>query len=60
VYIDARWVNPSGAAYYDLVGTMMHELVHNVTGLTDPDIMSRLNLSGQSVEVSREFKKTCF
>jgi RHS repeat-associated protein len=61
VYIDSRWINPSGSAYYDRVATMMHELIHNATGLTDPDIQRALGLpSGASRNISDRLKKDCW
>ncbi len=42
VYINASFWG--GGASADLT-TVMHELIHNVTGLTDDDIMAKFGLS---------------
>jgi hypothetical protein len=43
------------------VATMAHEGIHNITGLTDEDIQSRLHLpSGPSVNISFKLGADCF
>jgi len=39
VYLNPKWW---GKGYYDDMATVMHELIHNVTGLTDSDISRML------------------
>ena len=40
IYLNPKWWS-GGQHYYDDVATVMHELIHNVTGLTDDDFISR-------------------
>lgn len=51
-----------GDSIYDDKSTVMHELVHNVTGLTDPDIDRALNadISKDAKPFSELLKHKCF
>jgi hypothetical protein len=42
IFIRPMYVNQVGSGW--LAATMMHELLHNITGLTDPDLQRSLGL----------------
>jgi len=50
------------AVGFDVTSVTLHELVHNLTGLTDPDIQRALGLSqgGVSDNISQKLKADCF
>ena len=54
VFLNTKWF---GGGFYDDMATVMHELVHNVTGLADENIADRLP-RGQ--DLSNALKTTCF
>jgi RHS repeat-associated protein len=66
IYINAPLINPGD--YYQDISVVLHELLHNVTGLTDPDIQSALGLpstdrNGKAVpsdNITQRLKKDCF
>ena len=51
-YVNTQWW---GGDVYDDLATIMHELIHNVTGLTDPDF-ERAGLG----RLSNDLKNKCF
>jgi hypothetical protein len=55
VYLNQKWW---GGGYYEDMATVMHELVHNVTGLTDSDIEGKLKR--HIAEFSPLLKTKCF
>jgi len=46
VFISTNWFNHVGTGY--AVGTMAHELLHNITGHVDSDLQKTMGLSGVS------------
>jgi RHS repeat-associated protein len=60
IYVDPGKFNVSD--YWQNLSIVFHEVVHNVTGLTDPDIQRRLVLdeSKPSDNITQEIKKNCF
>jgi hypothetical protein len=59
VYINPSLINPGN--FYQNLGTMLHEILHNVTGLTDGDIQSALGLGGGvSNNITQRLIKDCF
>jgi hypothetical protein len=63
------YINPAMTAvtnlntFWDNSAMIAHEVVHNVTGLTDEDIQSRLGLkvdSNNTKNISDKLKQDCF
>jgi hypothetical protein len=54
VFLNTKWW---GGNYFDDVATVMHELIHNVTGLTDPDFAGLLP---KVKDFSDALKTKCF
>jgi hypothetical protein len=58
-------LNPSTIVQFSatyLLGTIAHEILHNITGLTDPDLQRKLNLSDaqSSSNISLKLLVDCF
>jgi hypothetical protein len=58
------YVRPSSLGYYEtgwVMAMVLHELLHNVTGLTDPDLQRNLGLSesGGSVNITLRLAADC-
>ncbi len=60
IYVNPRLVNPLN--YRENLGTAFHETVHNVTGLTDPDIQRALGIKEQDIthNITEKLLKDCF
>ncbi|MGZ3727370.1 MAG: hypothetical protein ACXWQQ_16330 [Pseudobdellovibrio sp.] len=59
IYLNAGLINPN--AYYQNLATVLHELLHNVTSLTDSDIQRKFNIpEGVSSEnISKKMSDDC-
>jgi len=59
IYINAAWVN--GMGVLDQQAMLLHELLHNITGLTDDAIQSALGLStaAASQNIGDKLRKDC-
>ncbi len=58
------YIRPSSFSYYGsgwIMATVLHELLHNITGLTDPDLQRNLGLSdsGGSVNITLRLAADC-
>jgi hypothetical protein len=60
IYLNSSMIDPSD--YYQDISTVLHEVLHNVTGLTDPDIEKALSLAqnGVSDVITQKLKTDCF
>jgi hypothetical protein len=60
IYINPALVNPN--SYFQNLGVVLHEILHNVTGLTDNAIQSAFGLStsGVSDNITQKLIKDCF
>ena len=60
IYLNASLIDPS--AYFQDIGIVLHELLHNVTGLSDGDIQSAFGLSTNqpSNNITQKLIKDCF
>jgi RHS repeat-associated protein len=60
IYINPAWVN--GMSTQQQEGMLLHEMVHNITGMTDPAIQSALNISTTqaSQNISDKLMTDCF
>ncbi len=60
IYVDPKRFNV--ADYWTNLSTVFHEVLHNVTGLTDSDIQRKLGLdeSKPSHNITEKIKKDCF
>jgi hypothetical protein len=60
IYLNSSLINPSD--YYTDAATALHEILHNITGLTDPDIQRLLGLPETNVSNNKTQKllKDCF
>lgn len=60
IYISSAWVN--GMSTGDQQAMLLHEMVHNLTALTDDRIQTMLSLSTKepSQNISDKLKKDCF
>ncbi len=66
IYLNAALINPTD--YYTDIATVLHELLHNVSGLTDPDIQNDLGLptvdkNGNPISsdnITKKLLKDCF
>jgi RHS repeat-associated protein len=60
IYVDPAKFNVS--AYWQNISIVLHEVLHNVTGLTDPDIQRKLGLDENqpSDNITKKLKKDCF
>ena len=60
IYLNPALIDPT--AFFQNAAIMLHELLHNVTGLTDQDIQSSLGLKiGQpSDNITQKLLKDCF
>jgi len=60
IYLNASLINTGN--YYQDISVLLHELLHNVTGLTDPDIQSAFGLStsAPSDNITQKLLKDCF
>jgi RHS repeat-associated protein len=60
IYVDPAKFNV--ADYWTNLSIVFHEVLHNVTGLTDPDIQRKLGLdeSKPSHNITEKLKKDCF
>ncbi len=60
IYLNAALIDP--ANYYQDIAVVLHEVLHNVTGLTDTDIQRALGLKGTSVSnnITQKLLKDCF
>jgi RHS repeat-associated protein len=54
--------NIKASDYYFNLGTAMHEVIHNITGLTDPDVQRKLGIDEQhaSSNITDKLIKDCF
>ena len=58
IYVNPQQINSYGSGF--LIGTVMHELLHNITGLTDPDLMSHFPYGGRgSIDISVALFSDC-
>jgi hypothetical protein len=54
------YLNFGGAVNVTNEAILMHEAIHNATGLTDPEIQSLLNLAvGSSVNITNAVMDNC-
>jgi len=60
IYLNAALINPTD--YYTDMATVLHEVLHNVSGLTDPDLQRRLGLPESSVtdNITKKLLNDCF
>jgi hypothetical protein len=59
IYLNSTLINAGD--YYTNRATALHEILHNVTGLTDPDIQRRFGLpEGISDNITKKLLKDCF
>ncbi len=60
IYINSARINPSD--YYDNLAIVLHEVLHNVTSLTDGDIQGAFGLSTNRVtnNITLKLLKDCF
>jgi RHS repeat-associated protein len=60
IYLNPGAINP--ADYWQNIANVLHEVLHNVTGLTDPDIERLLHLpeTEASDAITQKLKKDCF
>jgi RHS repeat-associated protein len=59
VYVDPSKINP--ANYWQNMATVFHEVLHNITGMTDPDIQRALGLpENGSSNITNRIVKDCF
>jgi len=60
IYINSVLIDPKN--YFQDISIVLHELLHNVTGLTDSDIQSAFGLStkGVSDNITQKLLKDCF
>jgi RHS repeat-associated protein len=60
IYINPSLINPTN--YYQNLGTVLHEILHNVTGLSDDQIQGALGLSTNQVSnnITQKLIKDCF
>jgi hypothetical protein len=60
IYINASWVNGMNTPQQE--GLLLHEMIHNITGLTDGDIQSKLGLptNAASQNIGDKLQKDCF
>ncbi len=60
IYINPAMIDPRN--YLGNLGTAFHEIVHNVSGLTDPDIQRALGIKEQPVthNITEKLLKDCF
>jgi hypothetical protein len=60
IYLNSSLINPNN--YYQNIGTLLHELLHNITGITDQDLQGDLGLSQSSVSnnITQKLIKDCF
>jgi hypothetical protein len=59
IYINSSLIDPY--AYYQNLGVTLHEILHNVTGLTDPDIQTKFfgKSGGLSDDITQKLIKDC-
>ena len=60
IYINAGLINP--ADFFQDISVVLHELLHNITGLTDPDIQTALGLPSSDVtdNIAQKLKADCY
>lgn len=60
IYINPRMINSANP--YQNLGIVFHEVLHNITGLTDPDIQRAFGLSekGPSDNITQKLIRDCF
>ena len=62
VFLNSKLIDIDPAHYYSNISTVLHELLHNVTGYTDSDIQRKLGLPDSNVSnnISQRLLKDCF
>jgi len=60
IYVDPAKINP--ADYFFNKATAFHEVIHNITGMTDPDIQRALGLKENvpSENITKKLEGDCF
>jgi len=60
IYVNPGLISPSN--YFQNLGTAFHEVVHNVSGLTDSDIQRALGLGESPItnNITQKLIKDCF
>jgi hypothetical protein len=60
IYINPSLIDPTN--YFQNMGTVLHEILHNVTGMSDDQIQSALGLSTKQVSnnITQKLIKDCF
>src|SRR5262249_36040813 len=59
IYVNPALIKP--ADYFQNMGVAFHEVLHNITGLTDPDIQRALGLkdNGPSDNITKKLIRDC-
>ncbi len=62
IYLNSAQVNTGPNAFYQDISVLLHELLHNVTGLTDSDIQKDLGLQESNItdNITQKLLKDCF
>ena len=60
IYLNSSLISPG--AYYTDLAVLLHEILHNITGLTDSDIQSALGLPETNVSdnITQKLLRDCF
>ena len=60
VNVNPAVISPSN--YWQNIGTVFHEVTHNITGLTDPDLQRALGLSTKALSdnITQKLLQDCF